>query len=66
MLATTLMSSTLKFNLPSCGTSLTEASSSASVLSFATKDEVRTCGIFPLSRVSPSFLKLTAKPSSSC
>ena len=65
MLAITLISSTLKLNFPSCGTSDTEASSSARVFNFATNDAVRTDGIFPLFRISPFFLKFTPNPLSS-
>ena len=65
ILATTCTSSTLKFNLPSCGTSDTDGSSSARVLSLAVNEDVRTEGIVPLLKISPFFLKFTPKPESS-
>ena len=66
MLVVTGISSTLKLNFPSCGTSETEGSSSARIFNFAIKEAVRTFGIIPLLKSSPSFLKFTPNPSSSC
>ena len=64
-LAITIILSTLKHNLPSCGTSETEGSSSDRVFNFAVNKDTSAVGITPLFSSSPCFLKFTPRPSSS-